>query len=151
MVMAVEGLDPAVAHIPEVGGRDVELGPRRLDHACGRIEWPEEGALDRQLDRDHVPEHVDPVQVPVNVGKEFAHPDDHIAQLLTPVALLARHTADAVEHTVLGEQIDEPLDVEDITLRQVVRAAHERFGVGCHCKLPSGASIWANQGSPLGR
>jgi len=52
-----------------------------------------------------------------------------------PVALLARHTADAVEHTVLSEQIDEPLDVQDITLRQVVRAAHERFGVGCHCDL----------------
>jgi TorA maturation chaperone TorD len=53
----------------------------------------------------------------LNVGKEFAHPDDHIAQLLTPVALLARHTADAVEHTVFSEQIDEPLDVQDITLR----------------------------------
>jgi hypothetical protein len=48
------------------------LAARRLDHACGRIELPEEGALDRQLDRDHVPEHVDPVQLPVNVGKEFA-------------------------------------------------------------------------------
>jgi hypothetical protein len=53
--------------------------------------------------------------------------------LLTPIALLARHTADTVEHTVLSEQIDEPLDVQDITLRKVVRAAHERFDVGCHC------------------
>ena len=78
------------------------------------------------------------MQLPVNVGKQLAHPDDHIAQLLTLVALLARHTADAVEHTVLSEQIDEPLDVQDITLRQVVRAAHERFGAGCHCHLPSG-------------
>jgi hypothetical protein len=93
---------------------------------------------DRQLDRDDVPEHVDPVQLPVNIGKELAHEDDHIAQVLTPVALRARHTADAVEHTVLGEQIDEPLDVQDITLRTVVRAAHERFGAGCHCDLPSG-------------
>jgi len=32
----------------------------------------------------------------VNVGKQLAHPDDHIAQVLTPVALLARHTADAI-------------------------------------------------------
>jgi hypothetical protein len=29
------------------------------------------------------------VQLLVNVGKELAHKDDHIAQLLTPVALLA--------------------------------------------------------------
>src|SRR6266536_6706858 len=77
----------AVARIPEVGGRDVELGPRRLDHAGGRLERPEEGAPDRHLDRDDVTEHVDPVQLPVNVGKQVAHPDDHIAQLLTPVAL----------------------------------------------------------------
>jgi len=58
--------------------------------------------------------------------------------VLTPVALLAGHTADTVEHTVLSEQFDEPLDVQDITLRQVVRAAHERFGVGRHCNLRSG-------------
>ena len=93
------------------------LSPRRLDHAGRRLERPEEGAPDRQLDRDDVPEHVDPVQLPVNVGKELARKDDHIAQLLTAVALLARHTADAVKHTVLGEQIDESLDVQDITLR----------------------------------
>jgi len=61
-----------------------------------------------RIDRDDVPEHVDPVQFPVNVGKELAHKDDHIAQLLTPVALPARHTADTVEHAVLGEQTDEP-------------------------------------------
>jgi hypothetical protein len=71
--------------------------------------------------------------------------------LLTPVALLARHTADAVEHTVLSEQIDEPLDVQDITLRQLVRAAHERFGFGLSLSSPIRASIRANQGSPLGR
>ncbi len=63
------------------------------------------------------------MQLPVNVGKELAHKDDHIAQLLTPVDLLARHTADAVEHTVLSEQIDEPLGVQDITLRKVEMAA----------------------------
>jgi hypothetical protein len=79
----------AVADVPEVGGRDVELGPRRLDHAGRGLERPEEGAPDRQLDRDDVPEHVDSMQLPVNVGKELAHPDDHIAQMLTPVALLA--------------------------------------------------------------
>jgi hypothetical protein len=33
--MAVELLDLAVAHVPAVGGRDVELGPHRLDHAAG--------------------------------------------------------------------------------------------------------------------
>jgi hypothetical protein len=57
------------------------------------------------------------VQLPVNIGKELSHEDDHVAQVLTAVALRARHTADAGEHTVLGEQIDEPLDVQDIALR----------------------------------
>jgi hypothetical protein len=51
------------------------------------------------------------VQLPVNVGQELAHPGDHITQVLTPVALSASHTADAVEHTVIGEQLDEPLNV----------------------------------------
>src|SRR6266704_7053081 len=83
--VAVELLDLAVAQVPEVGGREVDLGSRRLDHAGGRLEWPEEGALDRQLDADDVAAHVDPVQLPVNVGNHLAHPDDHIAQLLTPI------------------------------------------------------------------
>ena len=43
--VAVEHLDLAVAQVPEVGGRDVELGPRRLDHAGGRLERPEEVPL----------------------------------------------------------------------------------------------------------
>src|SRR5689334_13585262 len=50
--------------------------------------------------------------------------------MLTPVALRARRTADAGEHAVLGEQIDEPLGVQD-TLRTVAGAADERFGPGC--------------------
>jgi hypothetical protein len=48
------------------------------------------------------------VQFPVNVGQELAHKDDHIAQMLTPVALQARQTVDAGEYTVLGEQAGEP-------------------------------------------
>ena len=51
--MAVELLDLAVAYVPEIGGRDVELGPRRPDHAGWRLERPEEGAPDQQLDRDN--------------------------------------------------------------------------------------------------
>src|SRR5262245_58711974 len=135
--MTVELLDLAVTHIPEVGGREVELAPGRLDHAYGRLERPEEGAPDRQLDRYDIPEDVDPVQLTMNVGKHRAQPDDHFAQLLTSEALLARHPVDAVDNTILGEQIHEPLGVQDITLRKVVRAAHERFSVGCHCELPS--------------
>jgi hypothetical protein len=54
------------------------FGPRRLDHSDGRLKRPEEGAPDRQLDRDDVPEHVDPVQLSVNVGEQLAHPGDHI-------------------------------------------------------------------------
>ena len=105
---------------------------------AGVSNGPRKVPPDRQLDRDDVPEHVDPVQLPVNVGKQLAHVDDHIAQSLTPVALRAGHTAEAGEHTVLGEQVDETLDVEDITLCQVVGAADERFGVGCHRDLLSG-------------
>ena len=85
------------------------ITPAGVSNGPRKVPWIE------QLDRDHVPEHVDPVQLPVNVGKELAHPDDHVAQLLTPVALLARHTADAVERTVLSEQIYEPLDVQELT------------------------------------
>jgi len=83
----------------------------------GRLERPEEGAPDRQLDREDVPSTLTRCSSRVNVGKELVHEYDHIAQVLNPVALRARHTADAAEHTVLGEQIEESLDVEDIALR----------------------------------
>src|SRR5205807_10672644 len=69
--VAVEHLDLAVAQVPEVGGREVDLGSRWLDRACGRLERPEEGALDRHLDADHVAAHGDLVQRPVNVWKEL--------------------------------------------------------------------------------
>src|SRR6201986_2319203 len=55
--VAVEHLDLAVAQVPEVGGREVDLGSRWLDRAGGRLERPEEGALDRHLDADHVAAH----------------------------------------------------------------------------------------------
>ena len=105
---------------------------------AGVSNGPREGAPDRQLDGDDVAEHVDPVQLPVNVGQQLAHPDDHVAEVLTPVGLLAGHTADAGEHAVLGEQIDESPHVQDIALGIVVGAAHKRFGVGCHGDLPFG-------------
>src|SRR6266496_676212 len=124
--VAVELLDLAVAQVPEVGGREVDLGPRRLDHAGGRLEWPEEGALDRQLDADDVAVHGDLLQFPVNVGKELGQKGDQTAQLRTTQARLALHTADAVEYTVLCEQIPEPLGVQGITLPIVVRAQDDR-------------------------
>src|SRR5450631_4617380 len=124
--VAVEHLDLAVAQVPEVGGREVDLGPRRLDRAGGRLEPPEEGALDRQLDADHVAAHGDLLQLPVNVGKELAQKDDQTAQLRTPQTILAIHTAAAVEHTVRCEQIPEPLGVQGITLAIVVRAQDNR-------------------------
>src|SRR6266540_4677237 len=116
----------AVARIPEVGGRDVDLAPRRLDHAGGRLERPEEGAPDRQLDADDVAVHGDLLQFPVNVGKELGQKGDQTAQLRTTQARLALHTADAVEYTVLCEQIPEPLGVQGITLPRVVRAQDDR-------------------------
>ena len=64
----------------------------------------------------------------MNVVKQPAHPDGDIAQVLTPVVLPTGYTGDDVEHTVLIGQIDEPLGVQDVALRQVVRAAHSRFG-----------------------
>src|SRR6266498_2206587 len=117
------------AELREQGGKSdvaVDLGPRRLDHAGGRLERPEEGALDRQLDADDVAVHGDLLQFPVNVGKELAQKEDQTAQLLTPQARLALHTADAVEYTVLCEQIPEPLGVQGITLPVVVRAQDDR-------------------------
>src|SRR6185312_5155680 len=98
--VAVELLDLAVTQVPEVGGREVDPGPRRLDRADGRLERPEEGALDRQLDADHVAAHGDLLQLPVNVGKELSQKDDQTAQLRTPQAVLPIHAADAVEHAV---------------------------------------------------
>src|SRR2546425_7650461 len=74
--VAVEHLDLAVAQVPEVGGREVDLGPRRLDHAGGRLERPEEGALERQLDAADISVHGDLLQLPVKVGKELAQKED---------------------------------------------------------------------------
>src|SRR5713101_2772638 len=110
--VAVEHLDLAVAQVPEVGGREVDPGPRRLDRPGGRLERPEEGALDRQLDADHVAAHGDLLQLPVNVGKELGQKGDHIANLRAPQAVLAVHAADAVEHAVRREQVPEPLGVQ---------------------------------------
>jgi len=50
---------------------------------------------------------------------------------LAAVALLA----DGVEHAVVSEQIYESLHVHDVALGQVVPAAEECFGVGCHCYI----------------
>ncbi len=91
-----------------------------------------EGALDGQLDRDDVPEDGDPVQLPVDVGRELGHPEQDVTQVLTPVLLAVDHVP---EDTVLGEQVDERLDVQDVTLRVVVRLAHDLFDVGGHCEL----------------
>src|SRR6266705_399200 len=61
-----------------------------------------------------------------DVGKELGQKDDQTAQLRTPQARLALHTADAVEHTVLCEQIPEPLGVQGSTLPVVVRLQDDR-------------------------
>src|SRR6266498_2097691 len=63
---------------------------------------------------------------PVIVGKELGQKGDQTAQLRTTQARLALHTADAVEYTVLCEQIPEPLGVQGITLPVVVRAQDDR-------------------------
>src|SRR5258708_32285398 len=115
--VAVELLDLAVFHVPEVGARDVERGSGRLEDACGRLERPGEGAPDRQLDRDDAPHDVHPVEFPVHVGNLLAQGDDQIAQVLTAVALLA-----GVEPAVAGEQSSESLHVQDVPLATVERA-----------------------------
>jgi len=69
--VAVELLDLAVFHVPEVRGRGVELGSIPLDDACGGLEHPAEGAPDRQLDGDDVPDDVNPMEFPVNVGSQL--------------------------------------------------------------------------------
>src|SRR5690242_6380877 len=102
------------------------VGKSILAPVGGRLERPEEGALDRQLDADHVAAHGDLLQLPVNVGKELGQEDDQTAQLRTPQARLALDTADAVEHAVRCEQVPEPLGVQGITLAIVVRAQDDR-------------------------
>jgi len=42
---AVELLDLALLHVPEIGPREVELRSGRLDDGCGRLERPGEGEL----------------------------------------------------------------------------------------------------------
>src|SRR5689334_24694488 len=110
--IAVELLDLAVLHVPEVGARNVELGSVSPDDACGRLERPGEGAPDRELDRYDAPHNVDTMEFPVNVGSQLAHEDHRVAQMHAAEALLA----DGIEHAVVGEQVDEPLHVHDIAL-----------------------------------
>jgi hypothetical protein len=78
--MAVECLDLAVAHLPEVGGRDIEPGSVGWITPAGVSNGP------RKVPRiDSSIATTSPSMLTlVNVGKHLAHPDDHIAQLLTP-------------------------------------------------------------------
>jgi len=64
--------------------------------ADGRLERPEEGCPGSTARwQDHVAAHGDLLQLPVNVRKELAQgKDDQTAQLRTPQAVLAVHTAD---------------------------------------------------------
>src|SRR6266436_8022625 len=67
--VAVEPLDLPIAQVPEVGAWSVDLRSRRLDDAGRGLQRPEEGALNRQLDRDHVAKHVDAVQLTMDIGE----------------------------------------------------------------------------------
>jgi hypothetical protein len=62
--------------------------------------------------------------------------DHRVAQMLAAEARLA----DGIEHSILGEQIDEPLHIHKVALGCLVRAPHEVFCVGCHCHLRVPAS-----------
>src|SRR4029450_7537481 len=92
-----------------------------------RRERTGEGAPDGQLDGDDVAHDVEAVEFAVNVGGQLTHEDDQVAQVLTAVHLTPD---DVVEHAVLGEQVDESLHVEDVTLGRVVRLANDGLDVG---------------------
>src|SRR6266480_479804 len=126
---AFEHLDLAVAEVPEVGSRDVDLRSRRPDDAGRGLQRPEEGALNRHLDGDLVAKHGDAVQLPMDIGELLDHAEDNLAELLAPIALLAADVVDIlynlsslaaalamvasagvpqVDHAVLGEAADNP-------------------------------------------
>src|SRR5438132_488604 len=92
--VAVEHLDLAVAEVPEVGSRDVDLRSRRPDDAGRGLQRPEEGALNRHLDGDRVAKHGDGVQLPMDIGDLLDHAEDNLAELLAPIALLAADVVD---------------------------------------------------------
>src|SRR5256714_12257392 len=138
--VAVERLDLAVAEVPEVGGRDVDLRSRRLDDAGRGLQRPEEAALNRQLDGDRVSEHVDAVQLPMDIGEELGDAEYRLAEVLAPIALLAdsaRFSASVPQgdHAVRGEAADKPGDVQDAALRRVVGVPDDCFIVVRHLAL----------------
>ena len=69
--VAVEFLDLAVFHIPQVGSPNVDLGSVSFDGTRGRFECPSEGAPERHLNRDKVPYRVNPEDLSVNVRNEL--------------------------------------------------------------------------------
>src|SRR5882757_8867920 len=142
---AVEHRDLAVAEVPEVGAREVDPRPRWRDDADRGLQWPEEGALDRQLDGNGVAEHVDPVQHPMDIGELFGHEAGNLADSLAPIALrLAAGVVGCagvaqVDHAVLGETADECGDVQHAALRRAVRVADDCFVVVRHTRIVASA------------
>ena len=79
--VAVELLDLAVFHDPEVSAGNIEFGSVRLKDAGRRLVWPGEGASDRQLDRNDVVLNDHPMELTVNVGSELGQEHHEPAQL----------------------------------------------------------------------
>ena len=93
--MAVEHLDLAVAQVPEVGGREGDLGPRRLDRAGGRLERPEEGEGRRLFDDGDAPYHL-------SVKATEAFPTGVIRVIYSPAEPPAKVGYDEVKDQVPG-------------------------------------------------
>ena len=89
--VAVELLDLAVFHDPEVSAGNVEFGSVRLKDAGRRLVWPGEGAPDRQLDRNDVVLNDHPMEFTVNVGSELGQEHHGRAQLVTAEGHGAEH------------------------------------------------------------
>src|SRR5438552_2146007 len=96
------------------------------------LQRPEEGALNRQLDGDHVADHVDAVKLTMDVGQILGDVEYEVAEVLAPIALQAdsaRFNAGVpeVDHAAFGEEADEPGDIKDAALRRVVGVPHDCF------------------------
>ena len=123
--VAVELFDLAVFHIPEVGTRHVEFGSVPTDDTCGRLEHSAEGAPDRELHCDDVPNNVYLMQFPVYVRSQLAHERHDLAPLITSIGRIADH----VDHTIVGEKVVEPFQIKYVALGCIVRPAYDIFYV----------------------
>ena len=74
----------------------------------------------------------------MDIGVILADTDYKVAELVAPIALQAERfyaSVPQVDHAVIGEEADEPGDVQDAALRRVVGVPDDCFIVVRHLAL----------------